>query len=150
MAMSKSEDLPEVTFHSKVLYLDRLFSGFVRGYMVSKLEDTYLALVLALKEMESNVDALCDGVCDSDTFISLFFSGKRFKSKVPRPDFESMALVDQISLLEEYEQWLRDCTFYKAKPEPRLSLENSLKTISFIEKSRKKGEIIVPLDQVSR
>lgn len=123
-----------------------MFDGFIRGYLVSSLEDKYLEIVERLKELPNSVEKLCEGVFPSDMFMPLFFPGKRFLTPPKRPDFESMELEEQLALLEDYEQLLRDTRFYETKPERKLYLENSLKLIKFVEKARKKGEIIVPVD----
>lgn len=124
--------------------------GLIKGYLTDKIADQYIIIKDIIKDLDSHVEPLVKGLVPTDTFIDLFLPGPRFRNLPKLRDLEPLSMEELLEIEAEYDSIIRDLNFFKIKPDRKESIENSLKLIKFIEKSRKKGELLVEYDLSSK
>jgi hypothetical protein len=142
----KPLDLPHKLFH-QVERARWVQVGFVRGFLEDRIVDLTKEIFLIFKKgSETGLVPYFGDIIPQDLLQSIFYPGTRYLDKPKLVDLNQLdeaQLLDRISSLEGL---LRDLEFYKqTKVRRKLEVENSLKLLSLVERSKRKGSISIEI-----
>jgi len=132
-----------------VLALGRLLAlnqaaarGYIEDEIVSRYRDIELRLKDHLKDMAAIVEVgNVHGMIPIDVLADLFFPGVRYRNSVKLVDLNSLSFEELVDRLDRLDGLIRDLTFYKQPVKRKLVLEDSLKLVRLIEKSKRRGSL---------
>jgi len=121
-----------------------------RGYIEDYIVDRYRAIELVLKNHVDEMSAIVEvgnvhGMIPKEYLHDLFFPGTRYRDSVKLVDLDSLEFEDLVGRADKLDQLIRELTFYKIPVKRRLMVEDSLKLIRLIEKSKRKGSLAFDL-----
>jgi len=125
--------------------MHRIDEGFFRGF----LEDSIVAIQDVILKTQSQgalsftIFEMLQHRVPLLMLEMLFYPGVRYQTKLKRVDLFPLDLEGLVKLLASLENLKRDVFFYKGKVSRVETLENSLKVLKNLERSKSHGSISV-------
>jgi len=145
-----TKDLPIQVPHidqPKIAWYSRLFDSYARGYLTDRIAE--LLLEMSRKGYLDKVKQECGSVFGPPIpgdILDILFYWERYRvtPKIGKA-FDILPIEDLLVMYDEYMQMKRDFEFYKLNTSHKPKLDNGLKLLSFLERSKKVGIISIPL-----
>lgn len=124
-------------------------SPYIEGYARGYLEDDIVLLQRSLKE--NCKDLGCSLFSEfleqvpRSLLIDLFYPGKMFRTPIKSRDLMEMSIPDLLEYQKKLMLHLKLFRFWETKNLNNVPIENSLKTLEFLAKSKKAGSLVMEM-----